>query len=285
VILAYLAVRGLVGLFGLLPRAAALRLGMAGGIVWYLFDGKRRTMAARHMRRVLGVEGDQLRRAVREVFSSYGRYWAETFWVRERRIPEIDRTLTIEGLEHLEKAAAAGTGAVIIVPHLGNWEVAALAGPRAGIEIVAVAERLANPHITRWFTSLREAFGITIVLAGKGAIKQLGRAIDRGAAVGLLADRDLKGRGLEAEFFGEVTTLPTGPVVLAERSGVPLLSAVCYFTPGGHRLVIGPPIDLPPGDPAAGARMVAARLEQQIAVAPTQWHLLQPNWPSDREAR
>jgi lauroyl/myristoyl acyltransferase len=31
-----------------------------------------------------------------------------------------------------------------------------------------------------------------------------------------------------------------------------------------------------------GTRMVAAQLESDIRRAPEQWHLLQPNWPSDR---
>ena len=29
---------------------------------------------------------------------------------------------------------------------------------------------------------------------------------------------------------------------------------------------------------------LARRFEQIIRAAPTQWHMLQPNWPSDREA-
>ena len=45
----------------------------------------------------------------------------------------------------------------------------------------------------------------------------------------LLADRDLTGDGVEVEFFGERTTLPGGPAMLALRGGAPLLPAGCYF--------------------------------------------------------
>ena len=41
----------------------------------------------------------------------------------------------------------------------------------------------------------------------------------------LLADRDLTGDGIEVEFFGERTTLPGGPALLALRGGAPLLPA------------------------------------------------------------
>ncbi|HEX5671404.1 MAG TPA: phosphatidylinositol mannoside acyltransferase [Acidimicrobiia bacterium] len=281
--LVYLLVRGMVGLFGLLPATGARKVGEWGGLVWYMVGGRRKRMVRRHMRRVLGG-GVEVEAAVRNVFTSYGRYWAETFWVRPRRIPELDRGLTIDGLEHLAGPGRSGTGAVISLPHLGNWEAAALSGARAGIQVVAVAEKLGNPLITRWFTSLREAFGIRVILNTKGVMRQAEAAVRAGGAVCLLADRDLSGRGVKTEFFGETTTLPAGPVALASRTGAPLISAVCYFTPTGHHLVLGPPMDIPDGPERLeqGTRVVAARLEADIRQAPEQWHLLQPNWPSDQ---
>ena len=273
-----------VGLVGLLSAAAARRLGEIGGLIWYLFGGDRRRMARRHMQRVLPA-GDHLSRRTRGVFKSYGRYWAETLWVRPRRISEVDANLEIEGLEHLQEAARSGTGAIIVLPHLGNWEYAALSGRRAGIEILAVAERLGNRRLTRWFTSLRSQFGITVVLASRASMRAIEAGLARGAAVALLCDRDLSGRGVQTEFFGEDTTLPAGPAALALRTGAPLLLAGSYFTPKGHHLVLQR-LALPPGtrDVAGVTGLIAQGLEQVIRHAPEQWHLLQPNWPSDRVA-
>lgn len=283
-LLVYLLVRSAVGLFGLLPAAAARRLGDWGGLIWYLLSG-RKVMVRRHLRRV--TQAEPAPKQVRQVFRSYGRYWAETFWVRPRRVSQLDAGLHIDGLEHLAAVARSGQGAVIVLPHLGNWEAAALSGPRVGLPIVAVAEKLANARLTAWFTSLREAFGIEILLNQKGVMRAAEAAIRRGGAVCLLADRDLSGRGVTTPFFGEETTLPAGPVVLAGRTGAPLLSAVCYFTPSGHHLIISPPLELAEGPErlAQGARAYAERLEASIRPAPEQWHLLQPNWPSDRKAR
>ena len=264
----YLLVRLGVGLVGLLPAPAARRLGEGAGLIWYLFGGDRKRMARRHMRRVLGANGDT-RRRTRQVFKSYGRYWAETLWFRPRRIPEVDATLEIIGLEHLRDAAHSGRGAIIALPHLGNWEAAALSGQRAGIEILAVAEKLANQRLTNWFTSLRSQFGITIVLAGRGSM----RGIEEGIAQ----------EANKTEFFGEETTLPAGPAALALRTRAPLLLGAPYFTPTGHQLVLQR-LELPTDatEAAEVTRLIAAGLEQLIRKAPEQWHLLQPNWPSDR---
>ncbi|HSL25125.1 MAG TPA: phosphatidylinositol mannoside acyltransferase [Acidimicrobiia bacterium] len=293
--LVYYGVRFLAGLVGLLPGSAARRLGEFGGLLWYSFGGERKRLSRRHMARVLG-EAASPRSAspraadppalTRRAFVSYGRYWAETLWVRPRRIAEVDGALEVVGLEHLRQAAIEGRGAVIALPHLGNWEPAALAGKRAGIEIVAVAEKLANRRLTEWFTSLRRQFGITIVLAGRGSMRAIEAAVARGAAVCLLCDRDLSGRGVRVKFFGEETTLPVGPAALVIRTGAPLLIAACYFTPAGHRLVlVKPEVPADVRDVWEVTSLIAAGLEDLIRAAPEQWHLLQPNWPSDRSER
>jgi phosphatidylinositol dimannoside acyltransferase len=120
-------------------------------------------------------------------------------------------------------------------------------------------------------------------------MRELEAVLARGGAVALLCDRDLNGRGVAVDFFGERTTLPAGPVTLAHRTGATLLPAAAYFEPGGgHRVVVANPIAVDGGRRRAevvaeGTQAVASAVEKLISAAPEQWHLLQPNWPSDRE--
>jgi KDO2-lipid IV(A) lauroyltransferase len=194
-------------------------------------------------------------------------------------------------LEHIIAAHDAGTGMIYALPHMGNWEAAAPVAVRLGIPVVAVAEVLPNRRVTDWFTRMRSEFGIEIVLAtGRlEVMRRLEGAIADNKAVALLSDRDLKGKGVEVEFFGEATTLPPGPATLAIRTGAPLLPVGCYFTDGGYRVVVRPPLEVPPTGSksekvTAMTQALAHQLEDIIRQAPRQWHLVQPNWPSDREA-
>lgn len=285
----YLLVRGAAGLFGLLPMRVARRLGMLGGMVTYLFARGRRDMAIRHMRRILGPEVDAAR-AARRLFTSYGRYFAESLWVRPRRIPEIEARLRTEGLEAIKETQAAGKGMVFALPHLGNWEAAATVAESLGIQVLAVAEKLRNPHITRWFTQMREDFGINVVLTDTSTtvMRRLEGGIARKAAVALLCDRDLSGKGVPVRFFGEETTMPGGPVALALRTGVPVFPVATYFEGEGHYVKVLPALDLLRDDDRSeamriGTQRLAAKLEELIMEAPHQWHLVQPNWPSDRQ--
>jgi len=241
------------------------------------------------MDRVLD-DGESPDQASLEIMRSYGRYYAEALWARARRVEAMLAETEVIGLEHIVSARDAGTGMIYALPHMGNWEAAAPISANVGVPVVAVAEVLPNRRITDWFTEMRAEFGIEIVLAtGRVEVmRKLEQAILDNKAVALLSDRDLKGTGIEVEFFGEKTTLPPGPATLAVRTGAPLLPVGCYFKDGGYRVVVNPALAVP----AEGSRtekvgaltqQLATNLEELIEVAPKQWHLVVPNWPSDRE--
>jgi phosphatidylinositol dimannoside acyltransferase len=81
-------------------------------------------------------------------------------------------------------------------------------------------------------------------------------------------------------------------VTLAFRTGAALLPSAVYFDAVGRRHIglIRPPLPLPRGgrlrdDVQHGTQLLASELEGLIRRAPTQWHLMQPNWPSDASER
>jgi KDO2-lipid IV(A) lauroyltransferase len=200
------------------------------------------------------------------------------------------RNTEVDGLEFLTGARNAGKGMIFALPHMGNWDVAAPVAVYERIQVVAVAERLANTRITDWFTKMRAGFGIEIVLAtgSTEVMRKLEEALANNKGVALMADRDLKGRGVEVEFFGEMTTLPPGPATLALRTGAPIFPITSFFRPKGHRLEVTSPISIPETGTRtekiqAMTQELAYRMEKMISEDPQQWHLVVPNWPSDRE--
>lgn len=287
--LAYLGLRAGAGLVGALPVGFIRWMGDRVGRWWAYFDRDSRNMAKRHLSRVL-ANGSDVESASFEMMGEYGRYYAEALWARARRVEAMLAETEVVGLDRLVEARDAGTGMILALPHMGNWEAAAPIAIGVGVPIVAVAEALPNERITDWFTAMRAEFGIEIVLAtGRTEVmRRLEQAIADNKAVALLSDRDIKGRGVEVEFFGERTTLPPGPATLAVRTGAPLLPVGCYFTEAGYRVVVHDPLPVPESgsrrDKVTGLTQELARtLEGIIAEEPVQWHLVQPNWPSDRE--
>ena len=285
----YLAYRAASAVANTLPESLARPSAKAAGRLLGMAMRGRREMLGRHLRRVHGdgLSGRELDRAVDRAFESYGRYWLEVFRLA-RETPETLRDrLEVEGLEHVHAALAGGRGVIIAVPHLGNWDLGGAWFAAQGYRPATVMEPIEPPALFEWFMSLRQAFGLEIVALGPNAGSAMLRVLREGRMVGLMCDRDLGGRGIEVEFFGERTTLPSGPATLALRSGAPILAAAAYFGTGRrHLCIMRPPIPVERRgsvreDSMRITQAVATELEELIRRAPDQWHLLQPNWPSD----
>jgi lauroyl/myristoyl acyltransferase len=275
------------------PEPVADAVARAAGTVVARTSGDRRRIVERNLRRALGPElhGRELRRLVDEVYRSYARYYVESFRLPTVPAAEVLDRFTVDGYEHVEAAYAADRSPILALPHLGGWEWAAFwlaLGPK--LRVTAVAEQLEPPELFSWFTDLRRSLGMEIVPLGPSAGADVLRALRDRHVVCLLSDRFLEGASVEVDFFGERTELPAGPAALALRTGAPLLPTAVYFRGRGHHAVVRPPLDLTRSE--GGLRADVARVTQDLAyeleglirLAPEQWHLLQPNWPSDREA-
>lgn len=289
-LLGYLVFRALWGFAGLLPEPVMRRLGFGVGYLMSFLARGRRATAERHQRRIQGA-GVDARRAARRAMGFYGRYYAEVFWMRPRRRAAVIKASRVDGLSILHEAVAAPAGVILAVGHLGNWEAAGLKAASEGAQVLAVAEALANERIVRWFVQMRAMMDIDIVLTGPGArvTDTLVRRLEEGKVVALLCDRDIKGNGIPVTFFGEQTTLPAGPLALACRTGATVLPVGAYFLEkAGHRFHIHPPLAVPMEGTLEervreGTQALASVLEDLITEAPEQWHVVVPNWPSDRE--
>ena len=293
-LLGYIPFRIAAGVFGLFPEPWVRRIGEWAGKRAAGRDNAKTALLAGHMRRVRGsdVSAEQVSRDVTNMYESYGRYWAETFWLRKRRHDAIIDRIERVNFEPVFRAKDEGKGIIFAVPHMGNWEVAGLIADEIGVRALAVAEDLSNKRITDWFLRVRNSVGIDIVLTSDPSRQsKLVRRLKGGGAIALLADRDVLGTGHSVEFFGDVTRMPTGPAALAVLTGASLIPVSAYFREGaGHRLVVRNPVPIPDiadrsEKVASVARALALELEELIRLDPPQWHLFQPNWPGDEGYR
>jgi KDO2-lipid IV(A) lauroyltransferase len=254
--------------------------------------GERRSQVERNLRRIHGADypGAAMRRDVAATFDSYGRYFYELFRLSTLTPEWINEHFHCAGIEHVHASVDAGKGAVLALPHLGNWDFAGAWLALQGFDVAVVAEPVEPPELFDWFVETRARLGMRVIPLSSSAGTDVLKALRGNEVVCLLADRDLTGDGIGVEFFGERTTLPGGPAMSALRSGAPLLPVGCYFLPhGDSRADIRPPLDVARtgrlrDDLGRLTQDLAHAYEDLIRVEPTHWHLLQPNWPSDRGA-
>jgi KDO2-lipid IV(A) lauroyltransferase len=257
---------------------------------------KRRPVVEANLARITGKDRDseEVQALVVESFRSYARYWLETFrLVREDRDFFLERFRGI-GDENIDDALKLGKGVIVVVGHLGNWDAAGAWVGARGNKLVTVAEVLRPRRMFDFFRDHRARLGMTIFPAEKGATERLSEAVEDGAVVAILGDRDLKGKGPEVTFFGERVTFPAGPASVRFRTGAPLLVAGVYSVRSddgryGWETHITPPLDVPSERSeeamAEVTQKVATALEAMVAKRPEEWHVMQPFWPSDRKTR
>jgi phosphatidylinositol dimannoside acyltransferase len=286
VVLAYKAGAGVARV---VPAGTADRLARLGGVAAARVLGTRRAQVDRNLRRLDPTAPDSERaRQVDRTFASYARYWAESFRLPSLSPAQVDARFSMQGYGHIVDARADGHGAIIALPHLGGWEWAAFwLTAVEHVPVTAVVEALEPQELFDWFADYRRELGMTVVGLGPDAAAACVRALRNREVLCLLSDRDIGGGGVEVEFFGERTTLPAGPATLALRTGAPILPTAIYFDGHGHRAVVEAPLDTSRrgnlrADVARITQALAVRLEALISAAPEQWHLMSPNWPSDR---
>jgi lauroyl/myristoyl acyltransferase len=265
-----------------MPESWAHALAQAGARWALRRPGPAYHRVRRNLSRV--VPPEQLDDTVREAFHSYARYWVEAFRAADLSAHDVDRRTTTRGFEKLDAVLEEGRGAIVLLAHHGSWDVAAQWGETHGYHLAVVAEVLRPRSLFRRFVKLRESVGLEVVPLRRGGamVGRLAEVLAANHMVGLLAERDLTGKGPVVDFFGEPTRLPPGPVVLSQRTGVPIVPAVLLQKPGLRwHFEILDPFSVDGMTVAEGCARLARALEEIIRTDPAQWHAFQPVWLAD----
>ncbi|MFI5836490.1 phosphatidylinositol mannoside acyltransferase [Micromonospora sp. NPDC051300] len=273
-----------------LPRPVAAAAFRAGADRAHRRDGGGARRLRANLRRVVGPElpEAELDALVRAGLRSYARYWMELFRLPGLSRPEILAGFRLDGAEKLAADVAAGRGAVVALPHAGNWDAAGAWVAATGWPMTTVMERLKPEGVYERFVAFRAGMGMEILPTHGGPRPAFDVLVDRlraGSVVPLLADRDLSARGVEVDFFGGRTRMPAGPALLALRTGAPLYVASMWYEPDAACASIDGPLPLPAEDSApldARVKVVTQRIADGLAAGiarhPQDWHMLQRMW-------
>jgi phosphatidylinositol dimannoside acyltransferase len=274
-----------------LPEPVAAAAFRAAADVAYRRRGPAVRRLRDNLRRVVGPEVDdgELDRLVRAGLRSYARYWQEVFRLPSWSHGQILRRFRLDGGHRLGEAVEAGTGAVVAVPHGGNWDAAGAWAAANGWPLTTVAERLRPESLFERFLRFRQRLGMQIIPLRGGErppLEMLAESLSKAHIVPLLADRDLSARGIEVSFFGGRTRMPAGPAILALRTGAPLYVVEMWYEPDAACGRLHGPLPLPT-DGGLDQRIrsltqqVADHLGAGIAAHPGDWHMLQRLWLAD----
>lgn len=130
----------------------------------------------------------------------------------------IEDMLVIENPELLEEACAQGRGVVILLAHMGNWELLTRLNrffPK-GTNSGAFYRPLNNPILNERVLKLREADS-TRLFSKRDSLHQVGGFLRENGVIGILADQRVGIQGEVVSFFGRVTRASPLASLLARR--------------------------------------------------------------------
>lgn len=268
-----------------LPPAVAYTLfGWIGDLSYWLLP-RRRANVRRNLSVILRGGAEGVDGLAREVFREGARYYYDTFRIPALSDQELERAISLQGWDHVERGLAAGRGAVMVTAHLGSPVLVAQILAVRQCRVVSVVEAVRPPQLLDLMVRVRGSHGIRLVPFGPNVVRELTEALERNEIVGLVADRDLQKSGVPVDFFGVETSMPTGPVMLAMRTGAALIPAFTYRLRNGRFIArIEEPLELArtgklKEDVRLNTQRLAAVLEKAIAEKPEQWIVFELVWP------
>ncbi len=227
-----------------LPRRSFVAIGRAIGYFVHDVLKVRREVARTNLAVAFPQRGaTEIAELARESYGQLGGSLLEFCSLPKLGPEDLRECVEFEGLEHIDRLRAEGSGAMLVTAHFGSWELFGAAFVARGYDTTFFVKRQKNPLVADLQDELRRAAGIEIATEGAGVAKAVLRALRRGHLVGILPDQDARRHGVFVDFLGKVASTYKGPAFFAYRANVPIIPAyVRRLENGNHRGTVLEPI-------------------------------------------
>ena len=255
-----------------------------GGIAVIATPKWRLQMAAANIRECLGVEVARANEIAEQSLRRFGRMIVEVMRFPLLHEDNLDKLVTVEGLEYLEAAYRQDKGVIVATGHFGNWELLGATIALHGYPLLSITRKQNNKYMDRFINEYREMVGQKVAY-NRGSHGLL--AISR--ILGILYDQDTNDDGVEIDFFGKDSIIPLGAAALSRLYGSPILPAFPHNNSDGTCTVkIYPPLYTPKTknkeqDFYTVTRELVIILEQEIISNPEMWFWAHDRWKDGRE--
>lgn len=223
-------------------------------------------------------------RCVWRQYHNFSRLFVDRFLLHE----EGELSYTSEGWEHIKEAVDARSGGIILMSHMGNWEMAAglLSQKTPGLRLLLYMGRKHKEKIGAFIKSGLSSTGIRIVAVDPegGSALEIIEGINflrEGGLISLTGDRPWSGkeRTVPVRFLGHEAQVLEAPHVIALLSGAPIFIFFAFRSgPRQYHFFITEPIFVVAAsraDRQAAIRQSAQRyadhMEQMLRRHPLEW--------------
>jgi len=185
--------------------------------------------------------------------------------------------------ERLKAIADEGKGVVIMVPHSGNWYMAAWAMARCGVPLFAIAAKQRNPYIDAWMNR-QYGDGLDVVERGSARVMaEIKARLSKGQCFAILPDLRVPAKDVEVPFLNGTANVSHGGASFATAVGAPVVVAIMRRENGrhvfDHLATLRPDPEKPRKEESIRlTRETMALLDDAIRKTPEHWFWYNKRW-------
>ena len=278
----YLLYRAGLAVVGALPLTFLFGVGQFLGICALIFSGKYRRLATRNLEIAFANEKSprELRQLVRRHFRQLGANLLCGAKLTQMPPEKILERVELENSESMAREFRAGVPVVLVLSHLGTWEVFAQLMPKffGFVRGASVYQGLGNRFIDKHVRRTRSQTGLELFDRHDG-FEPVIELLRSGGGVGVLSDQHAGDHGVWTPFFGRLASTSPLPALLAKRTRAALIAAGVYTTgPARWRMVFTERFDETGASVAVLTSKINRVIEEQIRRAPEDWFWVHNRW-------
>lgn len=254
-------------LLSIFPLPLMHAAGVVLGWVVYLLSGGYRKRMKENLR-LAGYEG-QVAAAVSEA----GKGALELPFVWCAPIERVLAKAQMENWEIVEETLAAGRSILFLTPHLGCFEILAMAISQR-ISLTALYRPPRKDILRPLMETARGRGKLLLAPANLSGVRTLLKTLKGGRAIGLLPDQvPQEGEGVWANFYGKAAYTMTLPAKMHQMTGARMLLSYAERLPWGRgfKLRFVPFEETLEGTPEQQAAAINREMERLIAICPAQY--------------
>jgi len=183
----------------------------------------------------------------------------------------------LQSYESIEPLFSQGKGTIVILGHLGNWELLASVFGKMTGKLHVVAKPMNNPYVDKWLLAKRDAAAVTTIFSSQ-ALRKILSALKHDDIVAILIDQFMRKHGDPVPFLGKEAKTVTTAAGIALKTGCNILSISAIMANNGKYDIRFSPVtfhDVPTLPEAERVLLMQKahndQLSQQILNHPEHW--------------
>lgn len=255
----------------------------------YWIARKQRRIALESLTIAFGREKSEteIKKIARDCFTFMAKAGAEVMFLMDRpallreRIEMVDK-------ENLDAALAKGKGVILVSAHFGNFPLMLARFNLEGYKTASIVRFMRDERVEKIFMAKRIRIGIKTIYSQprRACVEDSLRTLKKNELLFIPIDQNFGTSGVFVDFFGRKAATAPGPVVLAQRTGAPIIP--CFIVrqkDDTHKIIFEPPLNLEEGKNPQDAIVINIQrltniIESYIRKYPAEWGWIHRRWKS-----